>query len=133
MKKILFLLAFAVTILSVTAQNNIHWLKIDSNKDKYDFQYYIKASEDSYKAVFTIPHNKPFQTTKHSIFIRNYDKNMDLQTEVGIPAESPVNLSITGFQDYNIIYGTMDENNNPMSQYTKNNRIVITDNNMNAW
>jgi len=131
MKKIFSLLAMAVTILSVTAQNNIHWLKIDSNKDKYDFQYYIKASEDSYKAVFTIPQNKPFQATKHSIFIRNYDKNMDLQTEVGIPAESPVNLSITGFQDYNVIYGTMDENNNPMSQYTKNNRIVITDNNMN--
>jgi len=132
MKKLIALLAFAITVLSVTAQNNIHWLKIDSNKDKYDFKYYIKASEDSYKAVFTIPQNKPFQATKHSIFVRNYDKNMDLQTEVGIPAESPVNLSITGFQDYNVIYGTMDENKNPMSQYTKDNRIVIADNNMNT-
>jgi len=131
MKKLIALLVFACAIMSISAQNNIRWLKIDSNKDKYDFQYYIKASEDSYKAVFTIPHNKPFQTTKHSIFVRNYDKNMDLQTEVGIPAESPVNLTINGFRDYNVIYGTMDENKNPMSQYAENNRIVVTDNNIN--
>jgi len=132
MKKLIALLVFACTIMSVSAQNNIHWLKIDSNKDKYDFKYYIKASIDSYKAVFTIPQNKPFQATKHSIFVRNYDKNMDLQTEIGIPAESPVTLAVTEFRDYNVIYGTMDENNNPMSQYAKDNRIVITDDKMNT-
>lgn len=131
MKKLIALLFFACTFMSISAQNNIHWLKIDNNKDKYDFKYYIKASMDSYKAVFTIPQNKPFQATKHSIFIRNYDKNMDLQTEMGIPAESPVTLAIKGFQDYNVIYGTMDENNNPMSQYAEANRIVIADNSMN--
>lgn len=131
MKKILLLLVMVLSVISVTAQNDIRWTRIESPKDKYDFKYFIKVSENDCKAVFAIPHNKPFQATKHSVFIRNYNSDLSEYTETGIPSESPLTLFISGFRDYNVISGSMDENKNPMSQYGEDNRIVITDNNLN--
>ncbi|MCK9613222.1 MAG: hypothetical protein WC401_00015 [Bacteroidales bacterium] len=131
MKKILLLIIMQALLFSLSAQNDIKWISFDNSKDKYDFKYFTRTDIQSPKAVFTIPHNKPFQQTKHSIFIRNYNSNLSEFNETGIPPESPVTVSIGSFHDYIVFYGSMDDNANPMSQYAKANRILITDNDMN--
>jgi len=131
MKKFLTSMVLLLPVIFVMAQNDVKWTRIDSPKEKYDFKYFISTTQESSKAVFTIPQNKPFQQTKHNIFVRSYNSDLSNFTETGIPPDSPVTLFLAGFRNYTVISGSMDENKNPMAQYAKENMIIIADNNMN--
>ncbi len=131
MKKLIALQVLMMTVLIVNAQSGLKWQKIDSFKEKYNFEYFIRTGNNTYDAVFTIPHNKPFQATQHNIFIRSYDKNMVQVSERGIPAESPRTLYIAGFRNFNVLAGNMDEGKNPFSKFSKDEKVLIADENMN--
>jgi len=120
-----------ISTMLLYSQNNIQWKIIDDNEGEYNFQSIFHVSEKGQKAVLTIPHNKLFRKTRHSIFVRNYNADMTNYTEVGIPPESPELVSIKEFRDYNIILGSMDDNTKIDALYSKDNKIVITDNEMN--
>jgi len=129
-----FTATFFLWIISILlySQNNIQWKILDDNEGEYNFQSIFHVSEKGQKAVFTIPHNRLFRKTKHNIFVRNYNADMTSYTELGIPPESPQLVSIKGFRNYNVILGSMDDNNTENNAvYSKDNIIVITDNEMN--
>ena len=117
--------------LPLFSQNSILWKEIENNNDEYKFHHIIHTGNQEQKAVFTIPHNKPFKKTKHSIFIRKYNADMTSFSEEGIPAEAPRTVAIKGFLNYNVIYGSLDENIKRDEWMTEPNKVVITDNNMN--
>ncbi len=127
MKKAFIFLALTVVMFPLFAQKNINWQKIDSPKDDYLFKYFYQYTNDVYKAIFTIPNVKPFQPIKNQIFIRTFNADLSKFDEVGIPSEAPYELSITDFYNYTVIYGSTDENKNPMVQYREPNKLVITD------
>ncbi len=128
MKKSLLLITLILNILQLSAQKTIEWNKIDDEKNQYDFKYFIKYSVDAYKAVFAIPEVKPFQSLKNQVFIRTYNTDFSKYTQVGIPSESPLLLSVKSFRNYNVIYGSTDAGNN----YRKPNKLVITDDQSNV-
>jgi hypothetical protein len=117
--------------LSGQTQKGLKWVQIDNTRDDYLFRYFYKYSDDVYKAIFTIPEIKPFQPMKNQIFVRTYKGDLSKYDEVGIPSESPYELSVTGFKDYTVIFGSTDENKNPFLKYHKDNKLLITDAQMN--
>jgi hypothetical protein len=130
-KFIVIIIAWSLS-LPLFSQNSIQWKVVDNNNNQYKFQRIIKTGDHEQKAVFTIPQNKPFKKTKHSIFIRKYNADMSSFSEDGIPAESPNTVAIKGFLDYNVIYGTMDDNVKNQEWMTEPNKVIIADNNMNT-
>ncbi|MEI6851581.1 MAG: hypothetical protein WCL06_02015 [Bacteroidota bacterium] len=131
MKKIITLVLVAFMALNLSAQKGLNWIRIDNLKDDYLFKYFYSYAGNSYKAIFTIPEIKPFQPMKSQIFIRSYNADLSKYGEQGIPSESPVEVLITGFNDFTVIYGSTDENKNPFLQYHKDNKMVIADAQMN--
>jgi hypothetical protein len=127
MKKIFTIVFVSLFALNLSAQKGLNWIRIDNLKDDYLFRYFYKYTDNSFKAIFTIPEIKPFQPMKNQIFIRTFNADLSKFEEKGIPSESPYELSVTGFKDYTVIYGSTDENKNPFLQYHKDNKLVIAD------
>lgn len=129
MKTINALLVFAFTIVSVTAQNNLQWLKIDSNKVKYDFKYFVRASNNANEALFSIPTKKAFQYPDYCI--RTYDKNMMQISEKRIdPQLRPLDY-LEGYRNYKVFASTIDPNHDNYIQLSKGLKILVTDENLN--
>jgi len=131
MKPLLLTIIAGVFTLNLYSQSSIQWKVVDNNNEDYKFHQIIQTGDSEQKTVFTIPHNKPFKKTKFSIFIRKYNADLSNFTEDGIPPESPHSVAIKGFRNYNVIYGSMDENISIGDYLSEPNRIVITDNLMN--
>ncbi len=127
MKKTTAFLALFFVLFQLSAQKALDWKKIDSPKDDYVFKYFYQYTGDVYKGIFTIPTVKPFQSVKNQIFVRTFNADLSSYTEQGIPSESPYLVSVTGFKDYTVIYGSTDENKNPMLQYHADNKLLVTD------
>jgi hypothetical protein len=127
MRKIITITLVFFMVFNLSAQRGLDWINIDNTKDDYLFRYFYKYSDGVYQAIFTIPEIKPFQPIKNQIFIRTYNADMSKYKEQGIPSESPYELSVTGFKDYTVIFGSTDENKNPFLHYHKDNKLVITD------
>jgi hypothetical protein len=132
MKKFVLLSLIACSVFRVSAQKGLEWIQIDNPKDDYVFKYFYNYSENGFKAIFTIPQIKPFQSVKNQIFIRTYDAGLNNYTEEGIPAESPYELNVKAFKDYTVVVGSTDENKNPFLQYHKDNKLIVADAQMNT-
>ncbi len=131
MKKIITFVLLAFVVFNLSAQKGLDWVQIDNVKDDYIFRYFYNYSEGAFKAIFTIPQMKPFQAVKNQIFVRTFNADLSKYDEQGVPTESPYELSVKGFQNFTIVYGSTDENKNPFSQYHKDNKLVIADAQMN--
>jgi len=127
MKKIFTFVLLVFVMFNLSAQKGLDWIKIDSPKDDYIFRYFFNYSEGALKAIFTIPEVKPFQPVKSQIFVRTFNADLSKFDEQGLPSESPIELSVKGFKDLIVVYGSTDENKNPFLQYHKDNKIVIAD------